>query len=56
MWHLVETFFEQSWVLKLFNLWGWLCVLIMVTSIAFGTDFNGLGKDLGIVPQTEVAH
>ena len=41
MWHLIEAFFEQSWVVKLFNLWGWLCVLIMVTSIAFGTDFTG---------------
>jgi hypothetical protein len=34
MWYLIEDFFEQSWILKLVTLWGWLSVLIMLTSIA----------------------
>jgi hypothetical protein len=33
MWYLIEEFFEQSWILKLVSLWGWLAVLIMLTSI-----------------------
>jgi hypothetical protein len=33
MWHLIEDFFEQSWIIKLFTLWGWLCVVIMLTSV-----------------------
>lgn len=32
MWHLIEDFFEQGVVVKLFILLGWLCVLIMVAS------------------------
>jgi len=34
MWYLIEDFFEQSWIVKLFIAWGWLSVLIMFTSIA----------------------
>ena len=32
MWHLIEDFFEQSWVMKLFIGWGWLSALIMISS------------------------
>ncbi len=24
---------EQSWIMKAIILWGWLCVLVMVTSL-----------------------
>ena len=33
MWYLIEDFFEQSWVMKLFILWGWLSAAIMVASL-----------------------
>ena len=33
MWYLIEDFFEQSWIMKLFQLWGWASVLIMVLSL-----------------------
>ena len=32
MWHLIEDFFEQGVVVKLFIALGWLCVAIMVAS------------------------
>ena len=32
MWYLVEDFLEQSWVMKLFILLGWLCVGIMASA------------------------
>ena len=32
MWHLIEDFFEQGVVVKLFISLGWLCVAIMVAS------------------------
>lgn len=32
MWHLVEDFFEQGLIAKLFIAVGWLAVLIMVAS------------------------
>ena len=35
VWHLIEDFFEQSLVMKGFLGLGWLCMLIMVTSILF---------------------
>ena len=35
MWHLIEDFFEQSWAMKAFIGWGWLSVLIMVSSLLF---------------------
>lgn len=34
MWHLIEDFFEQNLVMKLFIGLGWLSVLIMVASLA----------------------
>jgi hypothetical protein len=34
MWYLIEDFFEQSWIVKLVTLWGWLSVVIMLASIA----------------------
>ena len=33
MWYLIEDFFEQSWIVKLFVGWGWLSIVIMVASI-----------------------
>lgn len=33
MWHLVQDFFEQSLVVKLFTLVGWLAVAIMGASL-----------------------
>jgi len=33
MWYLIEDFFEQSWIVKLFVAWGWLSILIMFASI-----------------------
>lgn len=33
MWYLLEDFFDQSLVMKALLGWGWLCVLIMVTSL-----------------------
>jgi hypothetical protein len=36
MWYLIEDFFEQSWVMKLFIGWGWLCVVVMIASILLG--------------------
>ena len=36
VWHLIEDFFEQSWVMKAFIGWSWLCVLIMALSLVDG--------------------
>ncbi|MDA1077302.1 MAG: hypothetical protein O3A63_21525 [Proteobacteria bacterium] len=33
MWYLIEDFFDQSWVMKAAIGWGWLCVLIMISSM-----------------------
>jgi hypothetical protein len=33
MWYLIEDFFEQSLVMKAILAWGWLSILIMLTSI-----------------------
>ena len=33
MWHLIEDFFEQNLVMKGFIGLGWLCIIIMITSI-----------------------
>lgn len=30
--HLLDDFRRQSWAMKLFLLWGWLAVVIMVAS------------------------
>ncbi len=32
MWYLIEDFFDQGWFIKLAIAFGWLCVLIMITS------------------------
>lgn len=32
MWYLIQDFFDQSWVMKLFIGWGWLSVIIMIAS------------------------
>lgn len=42
MWYLIEDFFEQPLVMKAFIGVGWLCVLIMTTSV-----IEGLPKLLG---------
>ena len=36
MWHLIEDFFDQNIVMKAFIGLGWLCVLIMLTSLFLG--------------------
>ncbi len=33
MWHLIEDFFEQSIVMKLFIAVGWLAIVIMLLSL-----------------------
>ena len=33
MWHLIEDFFEQSIVMKLFIAVGWLGIVIMLLSL-----------------------
>lgn len=33
MWYLIQDFFDQSWVMKLFVAWGWLSVVIMIASL-----------------------
>ena len=33
MWHLIEDFFEQGLVVKLFLAVGWLAVVIMIASL-----------------------
>ena len=37
MWYLIEDFFDQNLVMKGMRGFGWLCVLIMVTSFAQAT-------------------
>ena len=32
MWYLIEDFFEQSWIMKLYLAWGWVSVAIMLLS------------------------
>jgi hypothetical protein len=32
VWYLIEDFFEQSWIMKLFIAWGWASAIIMATS------------------------
>lgn len=34
MWHLIEDFFDQSWIMKAMIGAGWLCVIIMIASFA----------------------
>ena len=34
MWHLIEDFFEQGVIVKLFIAVGWLAVVIMLASLA----------------------
>jgi len=36
MWYLVEDFFEQSWIMKIFVIWGWMSMVVMVASLALG--------------------
>ena len=33
MWYLIEDFFEQSWIMKIFVAWGWMSILIMIASL-----------------------
>ena len=33
MWYLIEDFFEQSLIMKLFLMWGWVSVVIMALSL-----------------------
>ena len=34
--YVAEDFFEQSLVMKAFIGWGWLCVIIMLSSLVLG--------------------
>lgn len=31
--HLIKDFLDQSWFMKAMIAWGWLCMLVMVTSL-----------------------
>ena len=53
MWYLIEDFFDQSWVMKLFILLGWLCVVIMLSAL-IDTGAMLVGKALESQPQTEL--
>lgn len=33
MWYLIEDFFDQSLLMKAFIGWGWLSVIIMLSSL-----------------------
>lgn len=33
MWYLIQDFFDQSLVMKIFIAWGWLSVIIMLASL-----------------------
>ena len=33
MWYLIEDFVNQSWFMKAIIGGGWLCILIMITSL-----------------------
>jgi hypothetical protein len=33
MWYLIEDFFEQSWIVKIYIGWGWLSIVIMLASV-----------------------
>ena len=35
--HLLDDFRRQSWAMKLFLLWGWLVVVIMMSSLVSNT-------------------
>jgi len=40
VWYLIEDFFEQSWVMKAFIAWGWLAIIIMITSLVVPLIFG----------------
>ena len=42
--HLLDDFRRQSWAMKLFLLWGWLVVVIMISSFVAST-MDALEKD-----------
>lgn len=35
--HLLDDFRRQSWAMKIFLLWGWLVVVIMISSFVAST-------------------
>jgi hypothetical protein len=53
MWYLVEDFLEQSWVMKLFILLGWLCVGIMVSAL-IDSSYILIGKAMAEEPVQEL--
>lgn len=53
MWYLVEDFLEQSWVMKLFILLGWLCMGIMVSAL-IDNSYILIGKAMEEVPVQEL--
>jgi hypothetical protein len=50
VWYLIEDFFEQSWIMKLIQLWGWVSVLIMVLSLG-----DSVGKMIDTAQQERAA-
>ncbi len=40
MWYLIEDFFEQSLIMKAFIGWGWLAIMIMITSLVVPLIFD----------------
>jgi hypothetical protein len=50
MWYLIDDFLEQSWVMKLFILLGWLCVAIMLSAMV-DTGVIQLQKQFAEEPQ-----
>ncbi len=53
MWYLVEDFLEQSWVMKLFILLGWLCMGIMVSAL-IDNSYILIGKAMEKEPVQEL--
>ena len=53
MWYLVEDFLEQSWVMKLFILLGWLCIGIMVSAF-IDNSYTLIGKAMEKEPVQEL--
>jgi len=40
VWYLIEDFFEQSLIMKAFIGWGWLAIMIMITSLVVPLIFD----------------
>jgi hypothetical protein len=54
MWYLIEDFFEQSWIVKLFVAWGWLSIVLMLASCR-RTVAAGLIVDVAVIVDATAA-